>query len=142
MAGYNGRAGKSNNAVAAETQGLVVKSKITADWLKAHGIKEKVSFIKFLIRGGIIVAEEWHHTSKFFNRTDYYSAEVITETLEMMEEEGRLQVWRDMFKVPEIRRETDSFTLWNESIRRFNGHDMFGRTEPFYQRAKDEVQAH
>ena len=92
MAGYNWRAGKSNNAVAAETQGLVVKSKITADWLKAHGIKEKVSFIKFLIRGGIIVAEEWHHTSKFFNRTDYYSAEVITETLEMMEEEGRLQV--------------------------------------------------
>ena len=44
MAGYNWRAGKSNNAVAAETQGLVVKSKITADWLKAHGIKEKVSF--------------------------------------------------------------------------------------------------
>lgn len=74
--------------------------------------------------------------------TDYYSAEVITETLEMMEEEGRLQVWRDMFKIPEIRRESDSFTLWNESIRRFNGHDMFGRTEPFYQRAKDEVQAH
>lgn len=44
MAGYNWRAGKSNNAVAAETQGLVVKSKITADWLKAHGIKEKVGF--------------------------------------------------------------------------------------------------
>ena len=54
MAGYNWHAGKSNNAVAAETQGLVVKSK----------------------------------------------------------------------------------------IRRFNGYDMFGRTEPFYQRAKGEVQAH
>mgnify|MGYP001744120419 CR=1 FL=1 len=73
MSGYNWRAGKSNNAVAAETQGLVVKSKITADWLKAHGIKEKVGFIKFLIRGGVIVAEEWHHTSKFFNRTEYTS---------------------------------------------------------------------
>ena len=47
-----------------------------------------------------------------------------------------------MFKIPEIRRESDSFTLWNESIRRFNGYDMFGRTEPFYQRAKGEVQAH
>lgn len=142
MAGYNWRAGKSNNAVAAETQGLVVKSKITADWLKAHGIKEKVSFIKFLIRGGIIVAEEWHHTSKFFNRTDYYSAEVITETLEMMEEVGSLQIWRDMYKVPEIRRETNHLLLRNEFIRRRNGYDMFGRTEPFYQRAKDEVQAH
>lgn len=142
MSGYNWRAGKSNNAVAAETQGLVVKSKITAAWLKAHGIKEKVGFIKFLIRGGIIVAEEWHHTSKFFNRTDYYSAEVITETLEMMEEVGSLQIWRDMYKVPEIRRETNHLLLRNEFIRRRNGYDMFGRTEPFYQRAKDEVQAH
>lgn len=136
MAGYNWFAGKSNNAVAAEAEGLVVKSKLTASWLKAHGIEEPVSFIKFLIRGGIIVAAEWHHTSKFFNRTDYYSAEEIIETLAMLEEEGRLQVWKDMFKVPEIRRETDSFTLWNESIRRFNGYDMFGHTEPFYQRAQ------
>ena len=136
MAGYNWFAGKSNNAVAAEAEGLVVKSKLTAAWLKAHGIDEKVSFIKFLIRGGIVVAAEWHHTSKFFNRTDYYSAEEIIETLAMLEEEGRLQVWRYMFKVPEIRRETDSFTLWNESIRRFNGYDMFGRTEPFYQRSQ------
>lgn len=95
-----------------------------------------------MIRGGIIVAEEWHHTSKFFNRTDYYSAEVITETLEMMEEVGSLQIWRDMYKVPEIRRETNHLLLRNEFIRRRNGYDMFGRTEPFYQRAKDEVQAH
>lgn len=43
MAGYNWRAGKSNNAVAAETQGLVVKSKITAPLpgLKLTGSKRR-----------------------------------------------------------------------------------------------------
>ena len=85
MAGYNWHAGKSNNAVAAEAEGLVVKSKLTAACLKAHGIAETVGFIKFLIQAGKICPTEWHHTSKFFNRTDYYSAEEIIETLELME---------------------------------------------------------
>lgn len=133
MAGYNWRAGKSNNAVAAEAEGLVVKSKLTAAWLKAHGIAEGVGFIKFLIQAGKICPTEWHHTSKFFNRTDYYSAEEIIETLEMMEEVGSLQIWRDMFKVPELRRETNYLLLGNEFIRRRNGSDMYGNTEPYYQ---------
>lgn len=133
MAGYNWRAGKSNNAVAAEAEGLVVKSKLTAAWLKAHGIAEGVGFIKFLIQAGKICPTEWHHTSKFFNRTDYYSAEEIIETLEMMEEVGSLQIWRDMFKVPELRCETNYLLLGNEFIRRRNGRDMYGNTEPYYQ---------
>lgn len=133
MSGYNWRAGKSNNAVAAEAEGLVVKSKLTAAWLKAHGIAEGVGFIKFLIQAGKICPTEWHHTSKFFNRTDYYSAEEIIETLEMMEEVGSLQIWRDMFKVPELRCETNYLLLGNEFIRRRNGRDMYGNTEPYYQ---------
>jgi hypothetical protein len=136
MAGYNWHAGKSNNAVAAEAEGLVVKSKLTASWLKAHGIEETVGFIKFLIQAGKICPTEWHHTSKFFNRTDYYSAEEIIETLELMETSGHLQTWRDMFKVPEIRRETNYLLLGNEFLRRLNGKDMFGHTEPFYQRSQ------
>lgn len=136
MAGYNWHAGKSNNAVAAEAEGLVVKSKLTATWLKAHGIEEKVGFIKFLIQAGKICPTEWHHTSKFFNRTDYYSAEEIIETLELMEKSGHLQIWRDMYKVPELRRETNYLLLGNEFLRRLNGKDMFGHTEPFYQRAQ------
>lgn len=136
MAGYNWRAGKSNNAVAAEAEGLVVKSKLTAAWLKAHGIEETVGFIKFLIQAGKICPTEWHHTSKFFNRTDYYSAEEIIETLELMEEVGSLQIWRDMYKVPELRRETNYLLLGNEFIRRRNGRDMYGNTEPYYQLAQ------
>ena len=102
MAGYNWRAGKSNNAVAAEAEGLVVKSKLTAAWLQAHGIEEKVGFIKFLIQAGKICPTEWHHTSKFFNRTDYYSAEESIETLELMEKSEHLHIWRDMFQVGKI----------------------------------------
>lgn len=133
MAGYNWFAGKSNNAVAAEAEGLVVKSKLTAAWLQAHGIEETVGFIKFLIQAGKIYPMEWHHTSKFFNRTDYYSAEDIIDVLESMEETGHLQIWRDMFKVPELRRDKNYLRLGNEFIRRLNGKDMFGRTEPYYQ---------
>ena len=133
MAGYNWFAGKSNNAVAAEEEGLVVKSKITTAWLQAHGIAEKVGFIKFLIQAGKIYPTEWHHTSKFFNRTDYYSAEDIIDVLESMEETGHLQIWRDMFKVPELRRDKNYLRLGNEFIRRLNGKDIFGRTEPYYQ---------
>lgn len=133
MAGYNWFAGKSNNAVAAEAEGLVVKSKLTAAWLQAHGIEETVGFIKFLIQAGKIYPMEWHHTSKFFNRTDYYSAEDIIDILESMEETGHLQIWRDMFKVPELRRDKNYLRLGNEFIRRLNGKDMFGRTEPYYQ---------
>lgn len=136
MAGYNWRAGKSNNAVAAEAEGLVVKSKLTAAWLQTHGIEETVGFIKFLIQAGKICPTEWHHTSKFFNRTDYYSAEEIIETLELMEEVGSLQIWRDMYKVPELRRETNYLLLGNEFIRRRNGRDMNGNTEPYYQLAQ------
>lgn len=133
MAGYNWFAGKSNNAVAAEAEGLVVKSKLTAAWLQAHGIEETVGFVKFLIQAGKIYPTEWHHTSKFFNRTDYYSAEDIIDVLESMEETGHLQIWRDMFKVPELRRDKNYLRLGNEFIRRLNGKDMFGRTEPYYQ---------
>ena len=137
MAGYNWHAGKSNNAVAAEAEGLVVKSKLTAYWLKAHGIEETVGFIKFLIQAGKICPTERHHTSKFFNRTDYYSAEEVVETLEMMEETGSLQIWRDMFKVPELRRETNVHLVGNEFIRRLNGKDIFGHTEPYYLLSRD-----
>lgn len=81
MAGYDWTAGKSNNAVAAEAAGLIVKSKITAKWLKTNGIDESPSFIRWLIDERVIPYEEWHHTSKFFNRTYYYSAATIREEL-------------------------------------------------------------
>lgn len=67
MAGYNGWS-KSNNAVAAENDGrypLSIGKKIIADKI---GISQKAaSYILSFFNGG-----EWHHTSKFYNATDYY----------------------------------------------------------------------
>lgn len=82
MAGYNWSAGKSNNAVSAEDAGLRVRSKITREWLQSAGISEGPAFIKWLIAKGAILPEEWHHTSKMFNQTEYFSAESIREQLQ------------------------------------------------------------
>lgn len=134
MAGYNWFAGKSNNAVwAEEVEGKVTKSKITASWLHENGIDETATFIKFLIKADVIWPDEWHHTSKFFNETDYYSAESIKEHLATLEEGGHLAIWREVAKIPALRR-ADEFTIRQEFLRRLNGRDMFGNTEPTWQK--------
>lgn len=132
MAGYNWFEGKSNNAVRAEEKGLVTKSKITAAWLRENGINETATFIKFLIKADVIWPDEWHHTSKYFNETNYYSAESIKEHLATLEEDGRLAIWREMFKIPALRR-VSQFALYQEHLRRRRGFDMFGDTEPHWQ---------
>lgn len=123
MAGYNWGAGKSNNAVwAEEVEGKVTKSKITAAWLRENGIDETATFIKFLITADVIWPDEWHHTSKYFNETDYYSAETIAETLAELEEDGHLAIWREMSKIPALRR-ADEYVIRREFLRRLNGRD-------------------
>lgn len=96
MAGYNWTAGKSNNAVAAEDEGLVTRSKITREWLTAAGIDEKPAFIKWLAACELIAYTEWHHTSKVFNRTRYYAAADIADDLALHAEAGRLDILRAM----------------------------------------------
>jgi len=63
MAGYDGYS-KSNNAVAAEEEGLLPLSRI-------NGAP------RWAIRmaGKLIGSEEWHHTSKSYNRTEFYNAD-------------------------------------------------------------------
>lgn len=67
MAGYNGYS-KSNNAVAAEEEGLFPAT-IAAKKLgvSAAAIKE------------ILHPCEWHHTSSWFNRTNYYNISDLSE---------------------------------------------------------------
>lgn len=123
MAGYNWFAGKSNNAVwAEEVEDKVTKSKITAAWLRRNEINETATFIKFLITADVIWPDEWHHTSKYFNETDYYSAETIAETLAELEEDGHLAIWREMSKIPALRR-ADEYVIRREFLRRLNGRD-------------------
>ena len=99
MAGYDWSKGKSNNAVwAEEEEGMRTKSKITAKWLREGGITEKVGFVKFLIKANRIRATEWHHTSKYFNETSYYSTEDIAEQLENLS-----PIWREIYADPKLR---------------------------------------
>lgn len=99
MAGYDWSKGKSNNAVwAEEKEGMRPKSKITAKWLREGGITEKLGFVKFLIKADRIMATEWHHTSKYFNETSYYSTEDIAEQLENLS-----PIWREIYADPKLR---------------------------------------
>ena len=68
MAGYDGFS-KSNNALDAEAQGLLPAS------ILAKQMRLPVAVI---IEAG---ASEWHHTSSWFNRTDYYSRADVEEFL-------------------------------------------------------------
>lgn len=68
MAGYNWKAGKSNNAVAAENKGIVTASALAKFVKRFKNYKgcTAADVKKALIRA------EFHHTSKFFNATDYF----------------------------------------------------------------------
>lgn len=67
MAGYQGYS-KSNNAVMAEEEGKFPLTKAIKELAKEAGITQK--------KARAILKElgptEWHHTSKMYNRTDYY----------------------------------------------------------------------
>lgn len=98
MAIFGGNSGyvgysKSKRAVAAEVNGLRNKSQFDADFrdevnsiLVANGYKA-VTVSKMKTATKFVSADEWHHTSKFGNRTDYYSAETIANFF-MVENKG------------------------------------------------------
>jgi hypothetical protein len=66
MAGYNWNRGKSNNAVNAESNGLMTATTM------AKYLKKWFSGITSKNIKAIMSPSEWHHTSKFYNETDYY----------------------------------------------------------------------
>jgi len=69
MAGYNWREGKSNNAVIAVSEGKMPAFHMAA-WLRKRG--RRYSGCSTTIVRKCLTACEWHHTSKFFNSTEYY----------------------------------------------------------------------
>ena len=83
MAGYDWSRGKSNNAVSAEDDGgLMPLSKIKKVDIDSLGIDIALSEAKLLAWHGYWMPREWHHTSKFFNETDYYDLEDLKEIIE------------------------------------------------------------
>lgn len=109
MAGYNGYS-KSWNAIAAEDSGLVTRSGITKAWLAENAIDESPLFIKWLVRVEYILADEWHHTSKTYNRTKYFSVDGIRETLDRYASTGDLDRLHQLYASAD--RPTTRIDVW------------------------------
>jgi len=77
MAGYDGFS-MSNNAVGAYDQGKVPLSKMNKPWLQANEIDLSATHARWLAKNHV-GADEWHHSSKMFNRTEFYSADAIKD---------------------------------------------------------------
>lgn len=72
MAGYSGYS-MSNNAIQAYNEGKMPLSKITRKELDKYNITMSVELFKWICQcKNIIKPCEWHHTSKYYNETDFY----------------------------------------------------------------------
>lgn len=82
MAGYAGFS-KSNNAVSAELEGLLPAT------AAARELRVPAGFIR-----DEVAPDEWHHTSKMFNATNYYRVAEVREWLDSDEGQDRLEAWK------------------------------------------------
>lgn len=85
MSGYAQDFSKSNNALAAERDGKYPASILAAK------LGVKTGAIRVLMS-----PSEWHHTSKHYNSTDYYSEETALEIL------GELKAWHEPAKDAQV----------------------------------------
>jgi hypothetical protein len=91
MAGYNGYS-KSNNAVWAEDNNCFPAS------ILARELKVKTNAIKCLVE-----PSEWHHTSSWFNSTDYYDGSLLIPLAKnMMPDESYYCDEDDLFEAADL----------------------------------------
>jgi len=83
MAGYDWSQGKSNNAVSAERDGLMVAT-AAAKWAR-QSLGLAGCTAKDIAT--VVPASEWHHTSKRFNRVNYYDSAEIEEAADELREQ-------------------------------------------------------
>jgi hypothetical protein len=97
MAGYAEDFSKSNNALEAESNGSFA----------ATVLAERLGVKPGAIRA-LLSATEWHHTSKHYNITDYYSEESALEIID------DLRAWREPAKdVAVFENCTGSYLEWS-----------------------------
>ena len=70
MSGYH-EYSKSNNAIEAEQRGLVTASALA----KLAGVKRGATVAEFMC------PSEWHHSSSWYNKVDYYDPDDLTPEL-------------------------------------------------------------
>lgn len=79
MTGYAYDYSMSNNAIDAYGRGLVPKSEVTASLLKSYGWKHSKDTAVALIELNYWRSDESHHTSSWYNETNFYSIESFIE---------------------------------------------------------------
>ena len=105
------------------TEGLKPISKITSGDLRAAGIIETVKFVRWLAANGHIQPTEWHHTSKHFNETDFWSADDIAEQLASLD----LDALRTAFAKP-----VETKTRWMKvTYAQWEGSRRHGKFETY-----------
>lgn len=82
---------RSVRAEAACGRGLMPWGDITADLLKQAGCPETLATVNRLRQAGLVAADEWHHTSKMFNKTDFWSVESIITQIEELSDDAVAQ---------------------------------------------------
>ena len=99
MAGYHGYS-KSNNAVQAERNNKFPKSKWTKELILkvlSEEVEENDEKFQFLankpaafLKDFLLVSYEWHHTSSYYNCTEYYEVrDLYSWTLSEIQEQFR-----------------------------------------------------
>ena len=123
MAGYNYAAGMSNNAVKAYAHGVMPLSQFKRADYDEVGLKQPVSFYKWLAENRIWQPAERHHSGGgFYNKVDFYDLEELIESIDG-EEDELIARWRssiaDKKRNTQVgRRVTGSYPIFGGSRRR------------------------
>jgi len=114
----------SNNAVKAYDMGLLPLSKISASLLKKGGWLYSKGFAMFLAKTGEWLPEEWHHTSKEYNETNFYSIYSLIQYWEELDDttKGKLL---GRFALEKTKRETEKRVVG--IYKEFSGHGRYNR---------------
>ena len=124
--GYVGYS-KSKRAVDAENRGLRSKSQMDSDFLNdvnelivAYG-GNPVSLAQIKRNLKDIARDEWHHTSKYGNKTDYYSAKTIASYFCPAIVDAEITAWRHAYRDKKAKNERIASIIRNRLGYTFNG---------------------
>lgn len=138
MAGYY-KNSMSNNAIACYDQDIMPRSR----WTKAKILEEieknygSANFCKAknfsadFLRNHFLFLDSWHHTGKYYNRTDFYAFREDLEENELAEIFAKTE-YKEEKKEKVFRPVIGCWTEWEGRYRRYRkpvDHEEFGRTD-------------
>jgi hypothetical protein len=114
----------SNNAVEAYNRGLLPLSKISASLLKQGGWQYSKGFAVYLAKAGEWLPEEWHHTSKEYNETNFYSISGLIEYWEELDDISKESLL-GKYSLAKTKMETEKRVVG--TYKEFSGHGRYNR---------------